>query len=53
MNTRMLRSSLLCFAGPVLVTGLFAQAPKIEFPAAGPAKDEYTRLNEALIASLR
>ena len=36
MNTRMLRSSLLCFAGSVLVTGLFAQAPQIEFPPASP-----------------
>jgi hypothetical protein len=32
----MLRSPLLCFAGSVLVTGLFAQTPKIEFPVASP-----------------
>jgi hypothetical protein len=33
----MKRSSLLLLAGSVLATGLFAQAPKIEFPAPSPA----------------
>jgi hypothetical protein len=36
MNNRIVRSSLLCFAGSVLVTGLFAQAPQIDFPPASP-----------------
>ena len=36
MNTRMLRFPLPLIAGSVLVTGLFAQTPKIEFPAASP-----------------
>ncbi|HUJ44163.1 MAG TPA: DUF2911 domain-containing protein [Opitutaceae bacterium] len=36
MNTRILRSSLPFLAGSVLVTGLFAQAPQIQFPAASP-----------------
>ncbi|WP_157693752.1 DUF2911 domain-containing protein [Opitutus sp. GAS368] len=33
----MLRVTLSFLAGSVLATGLFAQAPKIEFPAASPA----------------
>lgn len=31
------RSTLILLAGSVLATGLFAQTPKIEFPAASPA----------------
>lgn len=39
MIPRMLRPALSLFAGSVLATGLFAQAPapKLEFPAASPA----------------
>ena len=36
MKTRILRSSLSLIAGSVLVTGLFAQALQIQFPAASP-----------------
>lgn len=37
MIPRHLRSARLFIAGSVLATGLFAQAPKLEFPAASPA----------------
>ena len=37
MIPRPLRSALLFVAGSVLATGLFAQAPKIDFPAPSPA----------------
>jgi hypothetical protein len=33
----MLRSCLLLVSGSILATGLFAQAPKVEFPVASPA----------------
>lgn len=33
----MIRSCVLFLSGSVLATGLFAQAPKVEFPAASPA----------------
>jgi hypothetical protein len=36
MNTRVLRSFLPLLAGSVLVTGLFAQTPQLQFPAASP-----------------
>lgn len=37
MIPRMLRTALTVLAGLVLATGLFAQAPKLEFPVASPA----------------
>src|SRR3954468_20524337 len=37
LMTSVLRPLAAVIAGSVLVTGLFAQAPKIEFPAASPA----------------
>lgn len=37
MTTLLLRRGLAAFAGLVLASGLFAQAPKINFPAASPA----------------
>jgi hypothetical protein len=36
MNQTLLRSALVCAAGVVLTTGLFAQTPPIEFPAPSP-----------------
>ena len=36
MNIRILRSSLPFLAGSVLATGLFAQAPQIQFPQSSP-----------------
>lgn len=37
MTTLLLRRGLAAFAGLALASGLFAQAPKINFPAASPA----------------
>ena len=37
MNTKALLFSLVCVSGLVLPSGLFAQAPKVDFPAASPA----------------
>ncbi len=37
MTTRLLRPALSLFAGSVFATGLFAQAPKVDFPAPSPA----------------
>lgn len=37
MNAKTLYLSLVCASGLVLPSGLFAQAPKVDFPAASPA----------------
>ncbi len=37
MNAKSLLFSLVCVSGLVLPLGLFAQAPKVDFPAASPA----------------
>jgi hypothetical protein len=37
MTTLLFRRGLAAFAGLALAGGLFAQAPKINFPAASPA----------------
>jgi hypothetical protein len=37
MNAKALLFSLVCVSGLVLPSGLFAQAPKVDFPAASPA----------------
>jgi hypothetical protein len=37
MNVKMLLFSVVCVSGLVFPSGLFAQAPKVDFPAASPA----------------